>query len=221
MGYTVHMILDPATNPIIVIALSLLVLAISITIHEFMHAYVGLKLGDSTAKEAGRLSLNPLKHIDIFTTVLLPIVLIMLGLPPFGAARPVPLNPFQIRHAEFGLAMVGVAGPLTNLLLAIIGGFVLRFTGTIDNDIWLTWWWLFTTINTGFFIFNMIPFPPLDGSRVLFAFAPQWLQRIMLQIESMGFVGILIFMLLLFPFLSPILRMLNQNLIALLLGISI
>lgn len=215
------MILDPASNAVIVIVLSLLVLAISITIHEFMHAYVGLKLGDSTAKEAGRLSLNPLKHIDIFTTVLLPIVLIMLGLPPFGAARPVPLNPFQIRHGEFGLALVGVAGPLTNLILAVVGGLILRFTGTVDNDLWLTWWWLFTTINTGFFIFNMIPFPPLDGSRVLYAFAPQWLQRIMLQIESLGFVGILIFMLLLFPFLSPILRMLNQNLIALLLGISI
>jgi Zn-dependent protease len=198
-------------NTIILIAFSLAILAISITIHEFLHGYVAFLLGDDTAQRDGRLSLNPIHHIDPFATVLLPIILVLLGLPPFGAAKPVPVNFARLKYEEFGGALVGLVGPLSNLVLAIIGGFVLGSTS--PTGLWELWWSLFVAINVGFFVFNMIPFPPLDGSRVLYAFAPEPLQRFMEQIERFGLGAILIFMLVLFPLLSPTLQSINSSII--------
>ena len=176
---------------VIIAVLSILVIAISITVHEFMHGFTSNALGDDTAKQSGRLTLNPIKHIDPFTTVLLPIVLILSHLPPFGAAKPVPFNPNKLKYDEFGAAIVAIAGPLSNLVLAIFGGVVIRLTGTMNSSLWVTWWWLFIAINIGFFIFNLIPFPPLDGSRVLYAFCPRANQKIMMQIENLGFFAII------------------------------
>lgn len=177
---------------------------LSMGVHEAMHAFVAHWLGDTTAHDMGRLTLNPLKHIDGITTVLLPLVLILVGLPPFFVAKPVPFNPHRVKYDEFGWAMIGVAGPLTNLALAAIAALVIRAgdiaVGTGLFDILS----IFVQVNLGFFVFNMIPFPPLDGSRLLFAFAPEPLQKVMLQIESMGFMTILVFMLLLFPAISPL-----------------
>jgi Zn-dependent protease len=150
--------------------------------------------------------------------VLLPLILVLSHLPPFGAAKPVPFNPYKLKYQEFGTAIVGLAGPLANMVMAIIGGLVLRLTGNIDATIWVTWWWLFLVINVGFFVFNLIPFPPLDGSRVLYAFAPEFVQKIMVQIESFGFMTIIIFMLFLFPVVSPILQSLDNWLISVLVG---
>lgn len=196
---------------VIKIVFSLAVLAISITIHEFMHGYVALLLGDDTAHKDGRLSLNPIHHIDPFATVLLPIILVLLGLPPFGAAKPVPVNFARLKYEEFGGALVGLVGPLSNLVLAIIGGFIL---GSFNmSGLWELWWTLFVYINVGFFVFNMIPFPPLDGSRVLYAFAPEPLQRFMEQIERFGLMAIFIFMLVLFPLLSPTLQSINSAIV--------
>lgn len=175
-----------------------------------MHAYVAHWLGDTTAHEMGRLTLNPLKHIDALTTVLLPMVLILSGLPPFFVAKPVPFNPDRVRYDEFGVAMVGVAGPLTNLVLALLAAGIFRLGGADSSSFFHNALILFTEVNIGFFIFNMIPFPPLDGSRLLFAFAPESLQRFMLQIESFGFFGIIIFMLLIFQFIAgPVLNIEN------------
>lgn len=199
--------------------LSLGVLAVSITVHEYMHGLASYRLGDNTAKFSGRLSLNPLRHIDIFTTVLLPIGLLLLGLPPFGAAKPIPFNPHNIRHKEFGIAIVAAAGPLSNLLLAVFGGLIIQLTASLNWDIWITWWWLFIVINIGFFIFNLIPFPPLDGSRILYAFAPEFLQRVMAMVESMGLLAILVFMVFIFPLLEPVLRGLNSKIVELVIGI--
>ena len=133
--------------------LSLIALAISLTVHEFMHGYVSNWLGDDTAKLSGRLSLNPLKHIDPFMTVLLPIVLVLLHLPPFGAAKPVPFNPLKLKYDEFGAALVGLAGPASNFVLALIGGVVVRSVGTLNSEVWVTWWYLFVAINIGFLYF--------------------------------------------------------------------
>lgn len=199
------------SNTIILIAFSLGVLAISITIHEFLHGYVALLLGDDTAHKDGRLSLNPIKHIDPFATVLLPVLLVLFGLPPFGAAKPVPVNFARLKYEEFGGALVGLVGPLSNLVLAVIGGFV--FHATSPTGLWELWWSLFVAINVGFFVFNMIPFPPLDGSRVLYAFAPEPLQRLMQQIEHLGLMAILVFMLVLFPLLSPTLQSINSAIV--------
>ena len=165
---------------------------VSMVIHEFMHAWTAHYLGDSTAHEEGRLTLNPLAHIDMFATVLLPIALIAMGLPPFFIAKPVPFRPDMVRYGEFGAALVGIAGPLTNLVLAVIGAVVFHIVApaSLLSEIAV----LFVQVNVAFFVFNMIPWPPLDGSRLLFAVAPRGVQQVMMQIESLGLMSIFIFM---------------------------
>ncbi len=196
------------------VVLLIIILALSITFHEFMHAYVSYRLGDETAKWSGRLTLNPLAHIDPFATVLLPIILFLAGLPVFGAAKPVPFNPHRLRHGDLGAAMVAVAGPLTNLVVAVLMSVWLRFVpaSTLAADFLQ----LFVLVNIGFFVFNLIPFPPLDGSRVLYATAPEGLRAIMRQIESFGLVGIMIFIFLLFPVISPTIGRIISALVSLL-----
>ncbi len=163
------------------------VILVSMTLHEAMHAYVSYWLGDDTAKAQGRLTLNPIAHVDPFLTLLLPISLALLHLPIFGGAKPVPFNPSSVKYGEYGAALVGIAGPLTNLVLAFIsfGIFALLGApsfGTIPGMVLQ----LAITVNLGFFIFNIIPIPPLDGSRVLYAFAAEGARRVMETIERYG-----------------------------------
>jgi Zn-dependent protease len=206
----------PVTGSSLVIFFISILIAMSV--HELMHGLVAYKLGDTTAHEAGRLTLNPLKHIDIITTVLLPVLLVALRLPPFFAAKPVPFNPYRVRWGEYGAALVGLAGPLTNLALAIAGAVGVRLSGVgVGTGVYQVMS-MFIQVNIALFIFNMIPFPPLDGSRVLYAFAPEPVQRFMAQIEGMGFSAILIFMFVFFPLLGSIVISLNSELFNLLLG---
>ncbi|HVX48018.1 MAG TPA: site-2 protease family protein [Candidatus Saccharimonadales bacterium] len=191
---------------------------ISMAIHEATHGFVAHWLGDPTALEEGRLTLNPLKHVDVVTTVLLPMVLIIVGLPPIFAAKPVPFNPDNLRWGEFGMALVGVAGPLTNLILAALAALVFQGFGASLGQDFYNALIIFVQVNIAFFVFNMIPFPPLDGSRLLYAFAPEPLQDIMRQIESFGFLGILVFILLIFQFISGPLLGIENFFIQLLLG---
>jgi len=192
---------------------------LSMGLHEAMHAFTAHWLGDSTAKDLGRLTLNPLKHIDIYMTLLLPVGLILLGIPPSFIAKPVPFNPMRVKYDEFGAALIGVAGPLTNLVLALAGAGIWRsfnLSEGIANALLI-----FVQVNVAFFVFNMIPFPPLDGSRVLYALAPEPLQKIMYQIESMGFLAIIIFFILLVPVLGPAISYANGHLLQLLLGVQV
>ena len=195
------------------LVVALPVLAIAITLHEMMHAYVGDALGDDTARREGRITLNPLAHIDPFLTVGLPLLLIMIGAPPFGAAKPVPMNPYRIRFDDFGVALVALVGPLTNLVLAVISALILRAIGYEPGSIVSLFLVLSVQINIGFFVFNMIPFPPLDGSRLLYALVPESVQRIMRQIESFGILSIVLFMFLLFPLIRPVVRYLTDSLL--------
>ncbi len=162
---------------------AVITLVVSLSIHEAMHAYVAHVLGDTTAQDMGRLSLNPLKHIDPLTTVAMPIVTLVLFHIPLIAARPVPFNPDRLKFGEFGAALVAIAGPLSNLLLAIGGAFLFNSvsSGGIVNFLDV-----FVILNVSIFVFNTIPIPPLDGSRVLYAFAPEPLQELMRQIEPYG-----------------------------------
>jgi len=174
------------------VTIVIITVLLAVTLHEAMHAYAGFWLGDDTAQLHGRLTLNPIKHLDPFGSLILPVFLFIFGLPVFGAAKPVPFNPNRVRYGDYGAAMVALAGPLTNLLFALAAGLTLRFgaleLGTIGYEIFN----LFVNVNLGFFVFNMIPFPPLDGSRLLYALAPDGVRDVMRRIESYGIVGVFI-----------------------------
>ena len=183
-------------------------LLVSLGFHEAMHAFVAHRLGDDTAEQEGLLTLNPLKHIDLLTTIILPTFLLLAGLPPILAAKPVPFNPFQVRFGEYGAALVGLAGPLTNLALAVVGALLMNlglFQGFLYEVAALFVW-----INIGIFVFNMLPIPPLDGSRLLYAFAPEPVQEVMERMERLGLIIILMLFLLLAPILGPILFNIDQ-----------
>ena len=186
---------------------------IAMSVHEAMHAYVALRLGDRLAAEQGRISLNPLKHVDPLMTVLLPAVTLILFHVPFLAARPVPFNPERVRFNEFGAALIAVAGPVSNLLLAIVaatllhivspGSFVVQALG------------LFVALNVTLFVFNLVPVPPLDGSRVLYAFAPETVQDFLSKIEPYGLL--IIFALIFVGHFGDVLLALNNSVLSLLL----
>lgn len=191
---------------------------ISMALHEAMHGYAAHWLGDTTAAEHGRLTLNPLKSIDLLTTIILPVILVLFHSFPFFVAKPVPINPSRLKYGEYGTAIVGLAGPATNLVLAIIGALLFRGIGVHSSAFVYNSLVIFTEVNVGFMIFNLIPFPPLDGSRVLYAFAPDGLKEVMARIESFGFMSILLFMFLIFQFISVPVGNLEAHMINTLLG---
>ena len=194
------------------IGIVFVVLVISITLHEAMHAFTGFWLGDDTAQREGRISLNPIKNVDPFTTILLPLITLVVFGIPLLAAKPVPFNPNRVRFDEFGAALVGLAGPLTNFVLAAAGAGVLHLVGGGLGIDFVRVLSIFVVINVGLFVFNMIPIPPLDGSRVLYAFAPEPLQRVMESLEQFGIV-IIFGLVLAVPGFSDLLSNLNSAVI--------
>ncbi len=201
-------------NLLLIICL-LVALVLALTLHEFAHALAGNWLGDDTARAQGRLTLNPLAHIDPLTTLALPLFLILIGSPiVFGAAKPVPFNPWAVRYGKWGAAMVAVAGPLTNLLIAIFFALFLRLMPFSDLN--ATLFGAIITTNIAFFLFNMIPFPPLDGSRVLYAVAPQGMRDVMDRIEQAGLVAIALFLFVGYPLIAKPMAMATRFIISLL-----
>lgn len=188
------------------------IVLISMSFHEMMHAFASYKLGDDTAHAMGRISLNPLRHIDPIFTIALPLLLALSGGPIFGAAKPVEVNFSRIKYAEFGGAIVGMIGPLTNLLLAVVAAVLLN-TAAVDSGLLYKVLGYTVIINIGFFVFNSIPWPPLDGSRLLYAFAPRPLQQLMESIERLGLIGLVIFIFLFFQILNPVMGNLIQKLV--------
>jgi Zn-dependent protease len=169
----------------------LLVLVFSTVLHELAHGYVAYWLGDETAKLNGRLSLNPLRHIDPYMSIVLPVLLYLMGGPIFGGAKPVPINTRNLKGREWGFALVAIAGPLMNILLAFIF-FLLWFFIGHGSDLWGGILINSMYMNMGFALFNMIPIPPLDGSRVLYALAPDFVKRFMESIEHVGIIFVYI-----------------------------
>lgn len=176
------------------IGILLVVILISMTLHEMTHAYVGYWLGDDTAKHEGRLTLNPLAHIDPFLTILLPVLLAITGAPIFGGAKPVPFNPQNVKWGEFGAMLVGIAGPVSNFLLAFLGFGLLAIIGQGGLVGYILSIWVM--VNLGFFIFNILPIPPLDGSRLLYYLAPDSVRSVFVLIERYGLIFVFIIILL-------------------------
>jgi len=183
------------------IGIVLVIILLSMTLHEAMHAFVSYWLGDDTAKREGRLTLNPLKHIDPFLTIILPIGLAILGGPIFGGAKPVPFRPDQVKWGDWGAALVALGGPLTNLVLAFIGFGVYVVSGAAVTSDFAFVVLTFVQVNIGFFLFNIIPIPPLDGSRVLYALAPEPVRTAMRFIEQYGIILVFAIVLLAGPVL--------------------
>ena len=181
-----------------------IIIVISAVFHEYAHGLVAYYLGDPTAKNEGRLTLNPLVHIDLFGTVILPLFLLFTGGIFIGYAKPVPYNPDNLRDKKYGSLKVAVAGPSSNLFIALAFGLFLRFfsdkilMSNIIPPIFLSLIALIAAINIALAFFNMIPFPPLDGSKVFSDLFPRYWRRIM----DLGFSGLILALLIAF-FLLP------------------
>jgi len=159
------------STTLITILLSFTALMISITFHEYMHGSVANYLGDATAKNEGRLTLNPLAHIDPFGTVLLPLLLALVGLPAFGYAKPVPINPNNFKNWRWGEALTSIAGPFANLILILIFATLYKLL-PVKESLFAVFMLQIVAINVVLMVFNLIPIPPLDGSKVLYAVLP-------------------------------------------------
>ena len=160
---------------------------LAIILHEVMHGYVALMFGDDTAQRAGRLTLNPLRHIDPFGTLILPAILIFSHLPVFGYARPVPVNFGRLRNRRLGMIAVAAAGPLTNLTLATASAIALRALGG-TSGILADMLFASVLINVMLAVFNLFPLLPLDGGRVLVGLLPVGLARSYARVERYGFL---------------------------------
>ncbi len=174
--------------------IAFIIVLVSMIFHELAHGLVAYWLGDDTAKEEGRLTLNPMKHLDPFLSALLPLMLALSGGPIFGGAKPVPVDSRNLKHGVWGMALVAIAGPLTNFLLAFVAFLIGFYTGAFADGagIWAEILGDVVAINLGFGVFNLIPIPPLDGSRVLYAIAPDGVREVMARMENWGILLVMI-----------------------------
>ncbi|MEK7660343.1 MAG: site-2 protease family protein [Patescibacteria group bacterium] len=178
----------------------------SVIAHEVSHGAVALALGDPTAKYEGRLTLNPIKHIDPWGSIVLPLVSYLSFGFAFGYAKPVPYNPYNLRNQQWGPAMVAVAGPLTNIVLAVAVAIIYRLLPETSQylmqyrDILA----FVVSINIWLAIFNLVPIPPLDGSKVLAAVLPYRMRTIIDAIEAYGIIFLLIFVFFFVNLLGPL-----------------
>ena len=207
------------------IIFSVLVLAFSVILHEVAHGYMANWLGDPTARLAGRLTLNPLKHIDPMGSIILPAVLALTHSPILiGYAKPVPYNPYNL-SGKYDEVLVAGAGPATNILLVLIFGLTIRFFGTDVSQTMLQAFALITYINMLLALFNLIPIPPLDGSKILSCLLPgslaQGYDSFRTMFERLGVLQGTLLLLVIFYFLSPYFGVVLQALFSLLTGVHI
>jgi len=189
-----------------------IVLIFSVIIHEYMHGWMANYLGDSTAKDAGRLTINPIPHIDIWGSIFLPLIFIITKMPfMFGYAKPVPFNPYNLSDQKYGSAKVALAGPLSNFVIALFFGLLLRFFSGYFmefNVILIDLLQIIVYLNIFLMVLNLLPIPPLDGSKVLLPFLPYNAQMKFLQYEQFGFAFVLLFIFFGFSLIIPIINFL-------------
>jgi Zn-dependent protease len=174
----------------------IVILLFSVILHEVAHGYTALLLGDPTARDSGRLTLNPIRHIDLWGTIILPAFLILVRSPFLvGWAKPVPVNPYLLRDPKRGMMLVGAAGPMANIALVLLSGFGLRLLPASTQPLLVDTLFYCCSINIILALFNLVPIPPLDGSRVLAGILPPALRQ---HYEAMGRYGFLIIIVLLY-----------------------
>jgi Zn-dependent protease len=198
---------------------SIVILILSVVIHEVSHGYAALALGDRTALYAGRLTLNPIKHLDPFGSVILPLILSILpGGIIFGWAKPVPYNPYNLKNQRWGELLVAIAGPLSNILIATIFGVVIRLAGTLNlAPAFIEISLMVVVINLVLAFFNLMPIPPLDGSKVLFSVFPRRAAELRHLLERWGFFFLIFFIFFLWDLFFPLIISLTKLLTGLVL----
>ncbi|MGB2762717.1 MAG: site-2 protease family protein [Minisyncoccales bacterium] len=201
--------MDPLTLILIII-----IFLFSVVVHEVAHGTIANFLGDPTAKYAGRLTLNPLKHLDFFGSIVVPGILVLTSIAVgggiiFGWAKPVPINPYNFRDQRYGSAKVAVAGPAANIFLALIFGLLIRFlpfgTDLFSQNLIFIFGFI-VWINLLLAVFNLLPIPPLDGSHILFTFLPQSMDNLKIFLTQYGLFVLLFFIFFLFQFIIPIIN---------------
>ena len=194
-------------NEFLIKVFQLIVLIFSVMVHEVSHGLAAHRLGDDTAKKMGRLNLNPLNHIDPFGSVFLPLFLALINSPIlFGWAKPININP---AISKSGAALIGIAGPLSNLALAVIFGILIRLFAPLAGELTYPIVMFFDAIvfiNILLAIFNLVPIPPLDGSKLLFAVLPYKYRKIQSFLEQYGTVILLLFIFFGFGLITPIIQ---------------
>lgn len=184
------------------IIFSIIILIFSVIVHEVAHGYAAFLLGDKTAYYQGRLTLNPLSHLDPLGSVILPALMYMSTGMAFGWAKPVPYNPYNLRNQRTGELIVALAGPGSNLAIAVLFGLALRFVALPMSAMTLIA--TIVLVNIVLCVFNMVPIPPLDGSKVVFSVLPYQYNRVRTFLEQYGLVLVLLFAFVFWPVLNPI-----------------
>jgi len=187
----------------------LIIIIPSAIFHEYAHGWMADQLGDPTARYAGRLSLDPRVHVDKFGTLILPGVLLLFGLITgsyflFAYAKPVPYNPYNLKNQKWGPASVAVAGPLSNLILAFVFGLLLQLFPVFGSGTFSLLLYIIVQANVLLAVFNLVPIPPLDGSKILYAIMPDSMWKVRQILEQYGFMILLVFILFFFRIVSPI-----------------
>lgn len=184
---------------------SVAILIMSVVIHEVSHGFVADSMGDPTARYQGRLTLNPIKHLDPFGSVIIPALTYFMGGFIFGWAKPVPYNPYNLKNQKWGPAIVAGAGPFSNFLIAMVFGLAVRFAGPLGlPGEFVQALLLVVFINIILMIFNLVPLPPLDGSKLLFALLPLRFYYIQRFLEQYGFFLIIIFIFFFWDLILPL-----------------
>lgn len=192
----------------------IIIFLFSVVIHEVAHGAMAYYLGDPTAKYAGRLTLNPISHLDLFGSIIVPGFLILTSLAigggiVFGWAKPVPINPYNFRDQKYGSAKVGLAGPAANIAVALIFGLLIRFlpfsTGLFYQNL-ISIFAFIVWVNLLLAVFNLMPIPPLDGSHILFTFLPSGLENLKIILSQ---YGLFILLLIIFFFIQWFIPLIN------------
>ena len=184
---------------------SIVILIFSVVIHEVSHGFSAYKLGDKTAFYEGRLTLNPLKHLELFGSFILPTISYIFGGFILGWAKPVPVNVYNLKNQRWGEAIVSFAGPLSNILIALFFGLAIRFFGPFVLTFGLMKMFVLIVItNIILALFNLIPIPPLDGSKILFSFFPRFFYNIRREIEVYGSFLLIFFIFFLWQYFLPV-----------------